>query len=276
MRIGVDLLPGAESLLRAHQAELPQKDDLCGAFWGLLALSQPGIASHAAVLDQDTVAATSGTAVSPRSDDQSRPRGEGHRRDYRLDHPTLEHTDQVGTSVVGLARAISQLSDDCLQAVPVAGAWTSDSVGALLDQAQQQAEGVTLIANLATRHLWGSRPDLATVLDYLDSGADRGPEPDWDVGHFVAIVGQVQGARGRGVVVADTYRTLGHQGLHFQPLPRIAAALTRDGTRAGGILAVVRSQAAEALEANLKTRGFRLAPWDNGSIDLGDRLGSSG
>jgi hypothetical protein len=39
------LLQGARELLAAHARELPQRDDLCGAFCGALALRAAGIAT---------------------------------------------------------------------------------------------------------------------------------------------------------------------------------------------------------------------------------------
>jgi hypothetical protein len=38
------LMPGAAELARLHAAELPQKDELCGCFWTLLALRLAGVA----------------------------------------------------------------------------------------------------------------------------------------------------------------------------------------------------------------------------------------
>ncbi|MFI5004964.1 MAG: DUF6885 family protein, partial [Solirubrobacterales bacterium] len=39
----IALLPGARELLALHARELPQRDDLCGAFCGALALGAAGI-----------------------------------------------------------------------------------------------------------------------------------------------------------------------------------------------------------------------------------------
>ena len=61
----IDLLPGARALLAVHARELPQRDDLCGAFCGTLALRAAGIAEHdAEPLDQDAVAVAAGSVVS--------------------------------------------------------------------------------------------------------------------------------------------------------------------------------------------------------------------
>src|SRR5262249_3128835 len=58
-------LPGARALLAIHSRELPQRDDLCGAFCASLALRAAGVEDHAAEpLDQDAVALAAGSIVS--------------------------------------------------------------------------------------------------------------------------------------------------------------------------------------------------------------------
>ena len=58
----LSLFPGGERLLEEHAAELPQKNDLCGAFWGTLALRTVGYSTTptGGVLDQDAVAVEAG------------------------------------------------------------------------------------------------------------------------------------------------------------------------------------------------------------------------
>jgi len=53
----LELLPGARELLALHDRELPQRDDLFGAFCGALALRAGGVERAAGEpLDQDAVA----------------------------------------------------------------------------------------------------------------------------------------------------------------------------------------------------------------------------
>ena len=72
------LLPGARALLSRHARELPQRDDLCGAFCGALALNASGLELTPAgeQLDQDAVAIAAGSIVSvaPRSGHAARRR----------------------------------------------------------------------------------------------------------------------------------------------------------------------------------------------------------
>ncbi len=59
--------PGARELLAIHERELPQSDDLCGAFCGALALAAAGIdARDGEPLDQDAVALAAGSVVCER------------------------------------------------------------------------------------------------------------------------------------------------------------------------------------------------------------------
>ena len=82
------LLPGAADLARLHAAELPQKDELCGAFSTLLALRLAGVERRGEPLDQDTVGRAAGSALGPEGhSSEDLPPGEPGRTDYRLDHP---------------------------------------------------------------------------------------------------------------------------------------------------------------------------------------------
>lgn len=54
----VNLVPGAHNLAGLHERAIPQKDQLCGPFWGALVLSAAG---HAA--SQEEVAFRAGTTL---------------------------------------------------------------------------------------------------------------------------------------------------------------------------------------------------------------------
>ena len=71
-----------------HARELPQRDDLCGAFCGALALRAAGIVERGGEpLDQDAVALAAGSVVAGPRDPGTLPSGETGRRDYRLAIP---------------------------------------------------------------------------------------------------------------------------------------------------------------------------------------------
>src|SRR5208282_5085639 len=99
------LLPGARELLAFHRTELPQRDDLCGAFCGALALRAAGIEAYEGEpVDQDAVGHAAGSTVSETADPSSLPSGETGRRDYRLSPPFIG-AGGAGTTAAGLLRA---------------------------------------------------------------------------------------------------------------------------------------------------------------------------
>lgn len=264
------LFSGAESLLELHAAELPQKNELCGAFWGTLALRNAGVTLDDGPLDQDAVGLAAGSVLSTVQDDDDLPPGEPGRTDYRVSFPTVDDSSVSGTSAGGLVRALSELSSGRLEIVPVAGPWNPTAVHAVLEAAASCAQPCTVIANLATRHLWGSRVDPPALAAYLVLGdRDLGPPPDWDVGHFVSLLGAIEGPRGTLVLVGDTYRALGWAGLHLQPVERLADALNRtDSGHPSGVILVASTDDGPAVRSRIDDAGLTVDTWDNGSRDL--------
>src|SRR6516225_7652164 len=93
------LLPGARELLAFHARELPQRDDLCGAFCGALALHAAGVAApDGQPLDQDEVAIAAGSVVAAARQPGVLPAGAHGRRDYRLAIPSVEDEARSGTT----------------------------------------------------------------------------------------------------------------------------------------------------------------------------------
>lgn len=265
-RLDMTFLPGARALLAAHARELPQRDDLCGAFCAALALRAGGIDDHEGEpVDQDAVALAAGSVVSAIGDASSLPRGEHGRRDYRLALPFLEDAARSGTTAEGVVAAVRELSAGALLSIPYSGPWTADTLEGLFDALVGLERPAALVANLATRHLWGAGPTLAQLLGFLFEGRAEGPPADWDVGHFVCVVGRIRGPRGSLYAVADTYPSLGCGGLHLQPQERLAAALDRRDMPAGGAIAVVVAVDAPAVRSAAAERGLVEGLWDNGT-----------
>ncbi|MCW3029176.1 MAG: hypothetical protein JWN81_2387 [Solirubrobacterales bacterium] len=260
------LLPGAETLLRSHARELPQRDDLCGAFCAALALHAAGIEERRGqAVDQDAVALAAGTIVSALRNVEFLPFDEQGRRDYRVSLPTVEDAAVSGTTAEGLVRALEELSQGRLAAMPYSGPWTGATLGGLFDVACSLTHPVTLLANFATRHLWGARPTISQLLDYLLGGVQDGPDPDWDVGHFACVVGRIRGPSGSLYCVADTYRSLGSDGVHLQPEERLASAIDRRDMPAGGIIVVAAADDAQAVRSGAAEVGLLEGLWDNGT-----------
>jgi hypothetical protein len=265
--LDITLLPGTRRLLELHARELPQRDDLCGAFCGALALGAASLDERAGEpLDQDAVAIAAGSVVSGVREPGVLPHGERGRRDYRLAIPTIEDADASGTTAAGLLDAIGALSDGALAAVPYRGPWSAATLAALFDAAAACERPVTLIANLATHHLWGSRASVVELLAYLLDGESAGPAPDWRVGHFACVTARVRGPRGTLYALADTYPALGNRGVHMQPQERLASALERRDMPAGGVLAVSFAQDADALRGAAVAAGLLEGIWDNGTV----------
>jgi len=261
----LELLPGARELLALHERELPQRDDLCGAFCGALALRAGGVERAAGEpLDQDAVALAAGSVIA--STHGSLPHGERGRRDYRLRIPVIDDPTISGTTAAGVQRAIEQLAGGALLALPFAGPWGPDTLDGLFTLLGAHERPASLIANLATHHLWGSRASVTELLDYLYEGRLEGPPADWRVGHFVCIVGRISGPAGNLYALADTYPSLGDHGVHLQPRERLAAALERRDMPEGGVLAVVDVEDAASTRAGAGRLGLREAIWDNGTV----------
>jgi hypothetical protein len=300
------LLPGARELLAFHARELPQRDDLCGAFCGALALRAAGIERFVGEpldgvwepIDQDAVAMAAGSVVSAQQDPGNLPHGEPGRRDYRLALPFVEDAAVSGTTAAGVVSAIERLAGGALAAIPCSGPWTAHTLCGLFELAAALERPVTLIANLATRHLWGGHPRPDQLLDYLYEGAQSGPPADWEVGHFVCVFGRIEGPRGTLYGVADTYPSLGGGGVHMQPAERLAAAIERRdrsretlasdrlgrhslrsrpridqhprfGQPAGGVVVVLAADDAARVRAGTRKLGLREGIWDNGTMTVG-------
>ncbi len=280
------LLPGARELLAVHARELPQRDDLCGAFCGALALRAAGIDEHSGEpLDQDAVALAAGSIVSGTREAGTLPHGEPGRRDYRLSLPFIDDPDVSGTTAAGVLDAVGLLSGGALAPIPYTGPWNAHTLAGLFDLAATLEHPVTLVANLATRHLWGGRASVNQLLGYLIDGEQDGPPPDWDVGHFACIVGRVRGPGGSLYGIADTYPALGDNGVHVQPQERLARALRREtpaaaspaatnpaaaanpaAAPAGGVIVVVFAQDAAAVRSGADALGLAEDIWDNGTV----------
>lgn len=262
------LLPGAHALLARHARELPQRDDLCGAFCGALALAASGFerTPGGELLDQDAVALAAGSIVSVGRDPGTLPAGESGRRDYRLEIPTIDDPEVSGTTAEGVLRAIGELSGNELAALPYAGPWNARTLRGLFDAVSTLEHPVTLVANLATHHLWGGRPTASQMLDYLFEGTLDGPPPDWDVGHFACVVARTGGPVGRLYTLADTYPSLGDHGVHLQPEERLAAAIARPDKPAGGVIAVLAAADVPAVRKAAAALGLEERLWDNGTI----------
>ncbi|HEV3408436.1 MAG TPA: hypothetical protein VG079_07110 [Gaiellaceae bacterium] len=261
---------GLDGIASLHAGDMPQKDSLCGCFWGSLVLRAVGIESpDGGALDQDRVAAEAGTILPDADPARLVPPGEPPRRDYRLPLPKAADPSLGGTAAPALARALETLAGGRLTVVPVAGPWDERSLVVLVEAAASTAPETTLLANIRTGRLWPARGHPAALLDYL-AGRDAAAEAhEWDVGHFVNVAAAVRGGERALIVVRDSYRSLGWEGHHLQPAHALAGALARGDGREGGVLCVAAVADAPALRDRLAADGFDIRHWDNGTPDPG-------
>jgi hypothetical protein len=257
----VTLGPGLPAVAELHAAEMPQKDNLCGCFWGAIALSASGVEG----IDQDRVALEAGTSLPDGDPASFVPPGETSRQDYSVELRLAVPSSSSGSAASALAHAVERLSGDRLAAVPVAGPWDGDTVVGLIAAVAETAPATTLVANIRTGALWGSRPHPSVLLAHVQGADVEGPPPDWDVGHYVNLAATFTGPARSLVLVRDSYRSLGADGQHLQPAEAVAAALRRGDGREGGVLCFVPAADEESLRARLGAEGFDLRDWDNGT-----------
>jgi len=261
--LSVTLLPGATDLLTQHQREIPQKNELCGAFWVTLALR----AFAGAAVEQDHVGEAAASLLSEVQTPASLPPGEPGRDDYVLELPrTSDPEIDSGTASEGLMVAAETLSRGRFVAVPVSGDWTAQRIAGLLSGLAALDCDLLVIANSATRMLWNTHSSPATLLGYLTAGPQDRPASEWDVGHFIGILGWVQGPAGSAAICADTYPSLGQSGIHYQPFDAMADSLRRDDSEfSGGMLIFVPADHRAQVEALAAEQGLASALWDNGT-----------
>jgi hypothetical protein len=240
-------------------AALQQRDSLCGPFQAARLLREAGIDRWGDEdLDQDLLAGRAGTLLPDLPPEACVPRGAESLVDYRVELPVVP-AERAGTGAEELAHAIEAAANGALRAVPLRVHWTAERVVRLVQLAPEL--GARLIANLRTGLLWGTRPAVESLLAELAGEEVEGPEPEWDVGHFVELAALVSGVAGSLVAVRDSYPTLGWDGVHLQPPRALAAALNRDDGREGGVLCVVAADAVREVER----LGFVVDFWDNGT-----------
>ena len=257
------LFPGASAILDEHQREMPQKNELCGAFWVTLALR----AFDESRIEQDHVGQAASSLLSAQQTSDSLPPGHPGRDDYVLDLPRTDDPDiDSGTASEGLIVATAHLSDGRFTAVPVSGDWNDERIRGLLTGLASLECNLLVIANSATRCLWNSQASPAALLAYLRDGSTEAPASEWDVGHFIGVLGWLDGPGGSVAICADTYPTLGQSGIHYQPFNALADSLRRDHSEfSGGMLIFVPTEAVATVESLAGECGLSTALWDNGT-----------
>ncbi|WP_236788344.1 hypothetical protein [Amycolatopsis sp. GM8] len=238
------------------RAEMPQKNELCGAFVTLVSLRAKGIA----VRDQDEAAVAAGVRLAV-DRTPTWPPGEKGREDYRLQLPRATDPADEGATPTGVARAVETLSEGSLLAVPASGDWDTGKLGTLLS-GLYQLNWVAPVANVDTGEFGAhDTPDRA-LLDYLEGGLPPFWTSRWRAGHFVLVGGLRTGPGGAIASIVDTYPSLGDRGVHGQLLERLVLALRRETmTTPGGLLLVVEAAERQAAEELVTNAGLAPRLW---------------
>jgi hypothetical protein len=248
--------PGARELVTQARAEMPQKNDLCGAFVTVVSLRANGIP----VRDQDEAALAAGIRLAP-DRVPTWPPGEKSRDDYRLALPRATGPAEAGASAGGVAHAIETLSAGRLRAVPASGDWGSAALATLLG-GLHALRWVAPVANVDTGEFGAHDTPARALLDYLEGGLPPFWSSRWQVGHFVLLGGTLSGPGGTVVSIVDSYPSLGDQGVHVQLLDRLALALRRENLATpGGLLLVVQAGEQEAAEELVTSAGLTPCLW---------------
>lgn len=108
------MLPGSEALLAEHASEMPQKNELCGASWIMLALRERASVK----VEQDHVG-VAGSILSKIQTSESLPPNDAGRADYILELPRIDDSNITVTSPEGPVVATNELADSKLVAIPL-------------------------------------------------------------------------------------------------------------------------------------------------------------
>lgn len=166
----------------------------------------------------------------------------------------------------GLIAAIASASSEARALVPLLADWSAERVLTVLDLCRSHpAWQVVPLANVRTGAFWGASLAFVDAASWLDGGDVVPPEPDWDVGHFVAIAGTLEGSARTMLVVRDSYPGLGWDAHHLQPPEAMARALVRGDGRQGGIALYAAAHDRADVERAAKDAGFEIGTWDNGT-----------
>lgn len=268
MRLQLDLLPYINPLLELHHQIGQQPDNLCGPYWIALLLGAYGGLSVTAIEVAIAASTVLPSVGSPR--DWLPPQANSQLGPGYDTIPTLPDIEQCGTSITGLVQATKQLSQSRFCLLPLKTINWLEGLAIVWDLCQTRAEWqVVPLLNPHTSYLWGSRLTPMALSSYLQTGKISPPPPDWSVGHFSLLTGQLQGNDHSLYAVLDTYPAFGWDGLHLQPPQALAQALHRPQQKTnGGIALFFATERRTEIEHLVVNAGLETAVWDNGSPDF--------
>jgi hypothetical protein len=278
---------------RLHMRD--QKESTCGAYAAVQVLRARGFIKHSGrSVDENYVAKVARVNVSSHDLEERAillaVRKAGKRLSderverlrvttYRYPLPVESDSVRVGCSPEGVKYAIEKISGGKLCAIPIImrdrakgmslprfRALTAD----LADKTQEW--DFNLILNLrCSRLLDATRPGLV-ARRFL-----AGPAPgdarrtlSWQVGHFVNVGGLLTakylgGRTDTYYLILDSYKELGVEGIHIQPVDYVWRALRRGDGREGGLLIALPDAKRDSAVTLLRRLGCEISLWNNGS-----------
>jgi len=192
---------------------------------------------------------------------------------YKLRETTVPV--ELGTSCQGLIYACEQATEKKIAALPIPTSkngieyLTKERLvrltKLLIDRRFQWS--LQLILNYRTNNLLNMNHNdysLFTLLEEENPADLMGCDP-WSEGHFVSCGAIIRKRKKYYYLIRDTYSNKGFRGYHIQPFELLRKALLRDDGREGGLLLLVKREAEQAAQEQIKNIGLLLSPWDNGS-----------
>jgi hypothetical protein len=248
-------------LADVHRLAGQQHDNLCGPYWIALLLRSRGFHQ----LTPEAVAQCAGSVL-PTGDPKTwLPRTASSRQDYSVALPVAAGLSDAGTSCTGFNGGSLNAIGGAYTLVAIQAEWSAARVEVVLDLCRHPTWKAIPLCNLRTDRRWSASLPVSDAIAYLNGEPITSPAADWNVGHFLALAGIVEGYERSLILTCDTYPSFGWQGYHLQPADAIAQSLNRGDGNSGGILLFIATQDKEQVEQCIKAEEFAIEAWDNGS-----------
>ena len=265
MQLNLNLLPYVEPLLKIHQNNNQQPDNLCGPYWISLLLNAYGDLNVTAI---DVAIAASTCLPSQGNPTDWLPPNASSLQGPNYDQiPTHTDLTRCGTSITGLIHATKTLSKARFCLIPLQTSNWQNGLSTLWQLCQTHTTWHAIpLLNPHTSYLWGTTPPPLAIISHLQSTPISPPPTDWNVGHFNLLIGAIQHKDNTLYTLLDTYPQFGWQGLHFQPPEALSHSLHRpQQTTQGGLALFVSNKWHSEVEKTVRENGFNISAWDNGS-----------
>lgn len=194
---------------------------------------------------------------------------------YRFPMRHSADSDVVGTSPMGIARALDLATEGALVSLPVPSRrpdhtpqLTPERWDAFLRLLSDKTAAWRWHAIFNYQMMEVLKPDhpafVAENLRLPDPSSII-PRDDWDAGHFIGMAGLWQMKGARWLLLLDTYKRRGFDGYQPQPAELMRRGLIRADGREGGVLLMLPRDVFDEARASIEGLGLGIGMWDNGS-----------